>query len=805
MTGDQHSLIGRTLGQYQIIAEIGAGGMARVYKAYQPGLDRYVAIKVLPAQHALTPGFKERFIREARTVAQLQHPNILPIYDVGLEGDQSYFVMQYVSGQTLRQLQGQPMALPVIGKFIDQIAAALDHAHERDVLHRDVKPDNILLEGDWLMLADFGLAKIRAGQQNLTGTGMIIGTPMYASPEQIIGGEVNRWSDIYSMGVVLYEMVTGQVPYLADTTMALMFKHVHEPLPSPRLHRPDLPVGVEHVLAKALAKAPEDRFATAGELAAALREAISSSSPSTLVTGRPAGSARLFICYKRDVNPDQQLADHLYEFLTQQGHTVFVDRTMRTGETWLNRIDQEIKDSDFLIVLLSNASAGSEMVQSEVRRAYEYRKLHGAPRTLPIRLNYQELLPYALDAFLDPLQYVVWENETDTPLVCQAILAAIAGQMPQQSPLPRLAPKTNRFSEDGGVLLDSDSLHPPLPEFDPRLLETLEAPGGVVKLRDKFYIERQADAQLRREVIKPGTTTTIRASRQTGKSSLLVRGVNYAKEHGAKVVTVDLQRIDTERLTSPELFLRDFAELIVRKLRLDVSQVEQFWRSSLGPQDKLTYLMEDYILPEAEAPVVLALDEVDRLLQVPFHSDFFGLLRSWHNSRALDEIWDRLNLVMVISTEPYMLIADVNQSPFNVGLKIYLDDFDQIQMRDLNRRHGYPVAEADFLTCCELLGGHPYLIRKALYTLVAEHLTWPELMRVATFEQGPFGDHLRRHQWLLRDEPDLRQAFKHIIDGVPFAGELAVFRLLQAGLIKGSGDSYACRCDLYRLYFKDKL
>jgi serine/threonine protein kinase len=805
------SLIGQTLGQYEIVAEIGAGGMATVYKAYQPGLDRFVAIKVLPAQHALAPGFKERFIREAKAVAQLSHPNILAIHDVGLEGDLSYFVMHYVaSGKTLRDLQGQPMDLSTVSHYLDQMAAALDHAHARGVLHRDIKPDNMLLDGEWLLLADFGLAKIAAGSQELTGSGVIIGTPMYVSPEQVKGDPIDHRADIYSLGVVLYEMITGQVPYQSTSSISTMFKHVHDPLPSPRRHQPSLSRGMEQVIVRALAKAPEQRFASAGQLAQAFQVELAASDGT--VTQQvfkapvlpPVEPARLFISYNQHVQPDEQLAGFLHTRLTEQGHVVFIDRSLRSGQNWLQTIDQQIKDSEVLIVLLSEASAHSEMVQSEIKRAYDYRKRQNSPQTLPVRVAYQGLLPYAIETFLDPLQYVAWAGEADNERLVQDICAALAEGLPQRSPVPGWT-GTGKFSEDGGQFIDSDTLHPPLPEFDPRLLEALEAPGGVVKLRDKFYIERQADTQLRREITKPGTTTTIRASRQTGKSSLLVRGINHAKEQGAKVVTMDLQRLDTERLTSPDLFLRDFADLIVRKLRLDVAEVDNFWNSSLGPQYKLTYLMEDYVLPQIDGLLVLALDEVDRLLQLPFHTDFFGLLRSWHNSRALEEQWDKLNLVMVISTEPYMLISDVNQSPFNVGLKIYLDDFEPAQLRDLNQRHGAPVSEADFGDWVALLGGQPYLTRKALFAMVSENLAWPALRQVAVLDHGPFGDHLRRHLWLLRDEPELRETFKQVVNHQPASDEAALFRLLQAGLVKGSGESYNCRCELYRMYFRDKL
>jgi hypothetical protein len=181
------------------------------------------------------------------------------------------------------------------------------------------------------------------------------------------------------------------------------------------------------------------------------------------------------------------------------------------------------------------------------------------------------------------------------------------------------------------------------------------------------------------------------------------------------------------------------------------------------------------------------------------------LVRAWHNSRADDERWDKFNVVMVISTEPYLLIPDVTQSPFNVGLNLYLEDFNEAQVRNLNWRHDSPVKEGDFAQLMGLLSGHPYLTRKALYTLVTERLTWAELVRLAPTDQGPFGDHLRHHHWLLRDEPDLKEALKQVIHHNHCSGEMAFFRLLRAGLVKGSGDICKCRCDLYRMYFKDKL
>ncbi len=521
----------------------------------------------------------------------------------------------------------------------------------------------------------------------------------------------------------------------------------------------------------------------------------------------PLQQAHLFISYKHNADPDQRLAAYLNKLLTAQGHTAFIDTTMRTGARWLKQIDEQIKASDFLLVLLSQESADSEMVQAEVRRAYEYRRSQGRPHTLPVRLAYEGLLPYSIDAFLNPLQYVVWESDADDERVGRDVLAAIEGQLPEQAPFQIASVGASpNISEDGRPIANGETLSRPLPEFDPRFLDELEAPGGTLKLRDKFYVERDADAGLQRQIVRAGAITTIRAARQTGKSSLLVRGVQHARPGGAKVVNLDMQRVDRDYLATPDVFLRYLAVRIVRKLRLDVAEVEKAWQDSLGPQDKLTYLMEDYILPASPGPVLLALDEVDRLLHdTAFHTDFFALIRAWHNSAAYDERWDRLNLVMVISTEPYLLIADLNQSPFNVGITLELKDFDETQVRDLNQRHGWPVKEKDLPQLKELLSGHPYLTRKALYTLVVQDCTWDELLRAAPTDQGPFSDHLRRYHWILRDEPELRAALKQIVRQNNCPDDMALFRLLQAGLVKGSGEVCQCRCDLYTRYFKGKL
>jgi serine/threonine-protein kinase len=278
-------LAGQNLGPYRVLEQIGAGGMATVYKAYHAAMDRYVALKVLPQHLARDPNFRARFQREARTIARLEHRYILPVHDVGEADDVPYFVMRYTdSGDMNDLIASKTLTVTRAAKIVGQVAEALAYAHRQGIIHRDIKPANILIsrDGDPL-LSDFGIAKIYEETLQLTGDGMLVGTPTYMAPEQLQGQPVDARSDIYALGVVLYQAVTGEPPFVAETPLAVMLMHIHNPLRPPHQLNPAIPEAIERVILRAMAKEPNDRFQTAGEMAEALREALNSLSRPTAI------------------------------------------------------------------------------------------------------------------------------------------------------------------------------------------------------------------------------------------------------------------------------------------------------------------------------------------------------------------------------------------------------------------------------------------------------------------------------------------------------------------------------------------
>ncbi len=291
-------IIGENVGPYRLIEKLGKGGMATVFKAYHPSLDRYVAIKALHPAFMEHPGFIDRFEREAKVVAKLDHPNIVPIFDFSEHEDRPYLVLKYVRGETLKaRLEKSKLTYKESRHIFRVISSALAYAHQEGVLHRDVKPSNVLMEkGGQIYLADFGLARMTETSQTTLSGQMMMGTPHYISPEQAKGlGGLDNGTDIYSLGVMMYELLVGEVPYQADTPFSVIHDHIYSPLPLPREMNPDLNEDIQRAILKSLAKKREDRYKNISEMMAMFLKAFD-----TLIIEHPSDGEAPTLMLKSD-------------------------------------------------------------------------------------------------------------------------------------------------------------------------------------------------------------------------------------------------------------------------------------------------------------------------------------------------------------------------------------------------------------------------------------------------------------------------------------------------------------------------
>jgi hypothetical protein len=370
---------------------------------------------------------------------------------------------------------------------------------------------------------------------------------------------------------------------------------------------------------------------------------------------------------------------------------------------------------------------------------------------------------------------------------------------------PASTPPADRklILQPGAIAPDSN----PVPPSQKSIAVDLEELGGQVPLDSPFYIERPPIEQRCYEaIVKPGALIRIKAPRQMGKSSLMLRILNCATQQGYRSTWLNLQAAGEKSLENLDSLLRWLCSRISRKLRLK-DKVEEYWQGALGCNDKCTDYFELYLLEELQVPFALGLDEVDQMFQYEaVASDFFGLLRSWHEESKFNPVWRNLRLILSHSKEVYIPL-NINQSPFNVGLPVELPPFNDEQVADLIQRHGLSLSPGEAVSLMDLTGGHPYLLRVALYYLSRGEISFAQLMRRAPTVEWAYGEHLRRHLYSLQEHPDLLAAMKRVIavDEPMRIETTQAFKLSSMGLVRFSGNDVVPLCDLYRQYFREML
>ena len=343
--------------------------------------------------------------------------------------------------------------------------------------------------------------------------------------------------------------------------------------------------------------------------------------------------------------------------------------------------------------------------------------------------------------------------------------------------------------------------------LSPEAAADLEAPDGIVPLNSRFYVKRNTESRCFQEVLKPGSLICIKAPQQMGKKSLLNRVIHRIKDKGYKPVCLNLQLADEEKKANLDIFLKWFAASVGRHLKLP-NKLAQYWDDEFfGSKDNCTAYFEDYLLTETSQPLVLILNELDSLFTYgETATNFFALLRAWYEEANNLDTWQKLRLVLVYSTEPYIEF-NRNQSPFNVGLSIKLTEFNIQQVDNLAKSHGLNWSQKEVGKIINMSGGHPYLVRVALYHIARGDISLDRFLQTAPTEEGYYSKHLLKQLWNLEQQPQLKEAMKKVIlSNKPVRLDSVIgFKLHSMGLVKQVGNDVEPRCDLYRLYLRDRF
>ncbi|MGA7884121.1 MAG: AAA-like domain-containing protein [Acidobacteriaceae bacterium] len=482
---------------------------------------------------------------------------------------------------------------------------------------------------------------------------------------------------------------------------------------------------------------------------------------------------RVALLYKRNAQPDDHVLALLENGLRDAGHDVFIDRHLRIGVEWATEIERQVREADAVIPLLSAAAVQSEMLEGEVKIAWEAAgQTPGKPRILPIRVNFEEPLKDPFYSILGRLQYAMWRTPADDAALLSSLLDSLEA---------REAPKQLQN------------------QVMPKGTEPLDSPYYIVQAAD---LEFQAALESREEFI-----VCVKGARQMGKTSLLARGMQQAEKAGIKVASVDFMGLNQTALADIDSFYKGLGEMIAVNLDLDVFPDEN-WSKERAPNTNFERYIRREVLGKIDGHMILAMDEVDRLFAHPWASDVFGMFRSWHEERRRkpESHWKRLTLAFVYATEPHLFITRQDMSPFNVGTKLELHDFGIGQVEKLNQLYSNPLRSAEQLErFFALFNGQPYLTRRGFYEMTTHGMSLDQLESGAT-DEGPFGDHLRRILVMLASDKELLAVVKGLVRGEAIPDQASFYRLRSGGVITGSDPQDAhFRCGIYRTYLERHL
>ncbi len=892
---ENNSLISQTLRQhYKIVEQLGCGGgFGETYIAEDIDIPENPKPRCVVKR--LKPTIKHQqvqrlFQQEGQILNRLGKYNQIPTLYAYFEHNQEFYLVQeLIIGHDLNEEMSQAWTEAKVKKLLLEILEVLAFVHQNGVIHRDIKPGNIMRRDydEKLMLIDFGAVKevsnIVVNSQGQSSSTIAVGTPGYMPVEQA-QGRPRFASDIYAVGITAIQALTGITPrnFIQDEVGEIDL---------PKL-APNISKNLANFLTKMVRVNWKQRYSDAAVALQVLRgniEPISGMFNWILLKGTIGLISQEISCdfnifqsslesfiYRLQQN-STSVNYELYKvmsksllkaqekiaieyrnqiggsFPTLTQYSPFHSQEQREALGWVNQKLSELRselknlnqaeyitsfteDISCLLIPLPPADEIPNLCQRFIQVLLQGNEPDGYLEK--IQENVGGLLNLVAVNFIQEMQ----QNQLVREIFESDFLGIINQQLPAakfsledlENSLRKIRLELTELSnqqEQSKTIIISPPINCDLTQpgnsqinnkhldfssinsiYEPEKISNqqellLDTPSGQVPLYSPFYIERSPiESECYETIMNPGALIRVKAPRQMGKTSLMSRILNYSEQQGYRKACLNFQSADEEFLTNLDLFLQWFCVSITNEFSLE-EKLSEYWQGVLGSKNKCTNYFQRYLLSEISTPVVLGLDEVDQVFQHPeIATSFFALLRTWHERGKNEAVWQKLRLVIVHSKEVYIPL-NINQSPFNVGLPIELRELNRVEVENLVKLHHLEWSSEEIKELMAMVGGHPYLVRQALYYIARKRITLEKLLQVAPTEEGPYSDHLRRHLNNLEENPGLLTAIKQIIAvdyPVPI-GTKEGFKLRSMGLVKFQGNSVMPLCELYRRYFSDRL